>query len=558
MANSSTHPEFYGIVDMGSNGIRFSITDLSPETARVMPTVFQDRAAISLYDAQFSGSDERGPIPQDTMNQVADRLVQFQTTCEDFGVPTENIHVLATEATRTAPNSKEFIALIKKRTGWEVRLLLKEDEGRIGAMGIASSLNSVAGLAMDLGGGSTQITWVVEKDGVVSTSPKGSFSFPYGAAALTKRLEQAQKEGKKAEKALKKEMVENFQNAYESLEVPPFTDDPDGPTDLYLCGGGFRGWGYVLMAQSEVDPYPLPIINGFRASRDDFHDTASVLEEVSEDDDIFGVSKRRASQIPAVAFLVNVIMDALPQITHIQFCQGGVREGFLFDTLPKEVRAQDPLVVATKPYAPPSAEAIKHLLSSALPTSASSVDSLHLPAAFSSSVLTALANLLFFHSRVPRESRAAAALHSTSTGLLASVNTVAHVQRALVALVLCERWGGDIAPIDEIYQNQLLDYVSKKEAWWCRYLGRVATLIGDVYPAGRVPTTKGRIQLETEWGTTVKKKEERDLLHLRVKCDVDGPLRDEILPERAEKIEKLGKKKHWIKGYGVKLDVDVI
>ncbi|KAK1146421.1 retrograde regulation protein 2 [Aspergillus melleus] len=543
---------------MGSNGIRFSITDLSPEIARVMPTVFQDRAAISLYDAQFSGSDVRVPIPQDTMIQVVDQLVHFQATCEDFGVLADNIHVLATEATRTAPNSQQFRALIKERTGWDVRLLSKEDEGRIGALGIASSSKSVAGLAMDLGGGSTQITWVVEKDGIVSTSPKGSFSFPYGAAALTKRLEQAKKEGKKAEKALKEEMIGNFQNAYKNLEVPQFTKDPNEPSNLYLCGGGFRGWGYVLMAQSQINPYPLPIINGFRASRRSFHDTASVLDVVSDSNDkIFGVSKRRASQIPAVAFLVNVIMDALPHITHIQFCQGGVREGFLFDTLPEEVCAQDPVVVATRPYAPPSAGAIKQLLSSALPASASSLDSIRAPDSFSSGFLITLANLLFIHSRVPRESRSAAALHSASTGLLASVNTISHVERALIALVLCERWAGDLAPVDELYQRQLTECISKEEAWWCQYLGRVATLIGDVYPAGRVPTSNGRIQLEAEWDTVAKKKEKRDLLHLRVKCNVNGPLKNEVLPERAGKIEQVGKKKNQIKGYGVKVEVRV-
>ncbi|KNG80655.1 MFS transporter, partial [Aspergillus nomiae NRRL 13137] len=151
MAYASEHnAHLYGIVDMGSNGIRFSITDISPPTARTMPTVYQDRAGISLYDAQFAGS-ARGPIPQDIIEQVVDRLVRFQITCEDFGVPAQNVYVLATEATRTAPNSEEFRARIKHRTGWEVRLLSKEDEGRIGALGIASSASSVAGLAMDLG-----------------------------------------------------------------------------------------------------------------------------------------------------------------------------------------------------------------------------------------------------------------------------------------------------------------------------------------------------------------------------------------------------------------------
>ncbi|KJK64538.1 D-galactonate transporter [Aspergillus parasiticus SU-1] len=545
------------------NGIRFSITDIPPHTARTMPTVYQDRAGISLYDAQFSGGS-RGPIPQDIIEQVVDRLVQFQSTCYDFGVPPQNIYVLATEATRTAPNSEEFRARIKDRTGWEVRLLSKEDEGRIGALGIASSASSVAGLAMDLGGGSTQITWVVEKDGVVTTSPRGSFSFPYGAAALTKRLEQAKAEGKKAEKALKQEMIKNFQEAYRALEVPEFlleTAKSLGRFDLYLCGGGFRGWGYVLMKQHKVDPYPIPIINGFRVRRGDFHDTVSVLDSVSDSDEkIFGVSKRRASQISAVAVLVNVIMDALPDITHIQFCQGGVREGFLFDLMPQEIRAQDPLLAASLPYASPSNAAIRGLLTAALPSTSSPMESRHAPVSFTPQLLGALANLLFAHSRVPRESRSAVALHSSTTGILASVNTLSHTERALIALILCERWAGDLAPTDEVFHRQLSRCVSKQEAWWCQYLGRVATLIGDVHPSGRVSDMHWRIRLETEWESIAKKKDECDMLHLKVKCNNDVAVAAfslDSLQERAEKVEKVGKKKNWIKDYGVRVGVTI-
>ncbi|KAE8324109.1 major facilitator superfamily domain-containing protein [Aspergillus sergii] len=545
------------------NGIRFSITDIPPHTARTMPTVYQDRAGISLYDAQFSGGS-RGPIPQDIIEQVVDRLVQFQITCYDFGVPPQNIYVLATEATRTAPNSEEFRARIKDRTGWEVRLLSKEDEGRIGALGIASSASSVAGLAMDLGGGSTQITWVVEKDGVVTTSPRGSFSFPYGAAALTKRLEQAKAEGKKAEKALKQEMIKNFQEAYRALEVPEFlleTAKSLGRFDLYLCGGGFRGWGYVLMKQHKVDPYPIPIINGFRVHRGDFHDTVSVLDSVSDSDEkIFGVSKRRASQIPAVAVLVNVIMDALPDITHIQFCQGGVREGFLFDLMPQEIRAQDPLLAASLPYASPSNAAIRGLLTAALPSTSSPMESRRAPVSFTPQLLGALANLLFAHSRVPRESRSAVALHSTTTGILASVNTLSHTERALIALILCARWAGDLAPTDEVFHRQLSRCVSKQEAWWCQYLGRVATLIGDVHPSGRVSDMHWRILLETEWESIAKKKDECDMLRLKVKCNNDAAVAAfslDSLQERAEKVEKVGKKKNWIKDYGVRVGVTI-
>jgi retrograde regulation protein 2 len=72
--------------------------------------------------------------------------------CADFQVPETNIKILATEATRTAINSEDYRRQIKDATGWEVDMLPKEIEGRVGAMGVASSFSEVEGLVMDLGG----------------------------------------------------------------------------------------------------------------------------------------------------------------------------------------------------------------------------------------------------------------------------------------------------------------------------------------------------------------------------------------------------------------------
>ena len=127
------------------------MTDLSPSTARCLPTIYTDREGISLYDAQYSAS-VKGPIPQEVIDDVIRSLLKFKTVCADFGVPETNIRILATEATRSAVNSEDFRRQIKDATSWEVDMLPKEAEGRIGAMGVASSFREVEGLVMDLGG----------------------------------------------------------------------------------------------------------------------------------------------------------------------------------------------------------------------------------------------------------------------------------------------------------------------------------------------------------------------------------------------------------------------
>lgn len=546
-----------------------------------MPTLFQDRVGISLYDAQFPAAADgrRAPIPPTVIDEVVTRLLRFKTTCVDFDVPSQNIHVLATEATRTALNSTEFLGAIQSRVGWKVKLLSKEDEGRIGALGVASSFDSVKGLVMDLGGGSTQLTWMIAHDGVVKTSTRGSISFPYGAAALTRRLQLAQEKGRKAVDELKAEMKAKFEEAYPSLEVPESLEreaKEHGGFDLYLSGGGFRGWGYLLMSRSILNPYPIPIINGFRATPEDFQDTSTIMSTAADSEykKIFRVSKRRASQVPAVALLVNVITECLPAVKAIRFCQGGVREGFLFDKIQPEIRKQDPRLVATMPYETISANTICDLFKASLPETVSPTLSRRVPSSFSPSLLRALSNLLFAHIDVPRETRPAAGLYSTTTGILACANSLAHSDRAILALILCERWPGDLAPAEELLKSRLQRFVSADEAWWCIYLGRVARLIGDIYPAGRVPQDAPRIGFSTSWKEVFKKKQgTTDALRLEVVVNegVQQTVTDTALKDTIGDIEKCGKLKNWIQAadrlhreekragdYGVSVEIELL
>ena len=97
-------------------------------------------------------------------------------------------------------------------------------------------------------------------------------------------------------------------------------------------------------------------------------------------------------------------------------------------------------------------------------------------------------------------------------------------------------------------------------------MGRVATLIGDVYPSGRVPETESRwrVQLEAQWNSTPTKEkkqnkeeneEKPELLQLQVRLNGNG-MQDGI-SDHAERIEKAGKKKQRIEGYGAKVQVSV-
>ena len=540
---------------MGSNGIRFSISSLAPPTARIMPTLYQSRAGISLYDAQWSPSGERQPIGEETIAAVISSFKQFQRTCSDFGVPQEHITVLATEATRTAINSEDFRRRIKDALGWEVNLMPKEEEGRVGAMGIASSLPEVIGLVMDLGGGSTQLSWLMN-DGEkgVRMPDSGAISMPYGAAAMSRRLAEADKSGTMAE--LKLEIKETVKNAFESLNVPSdlahATAEQPGYT-LYLSGGGFRGWGYLLMSQHAVQPYPIPVINGFKALREQFiktedMKTAAAAALQNEDDEIFRISDRRASQVPAVAFLINALCEAIPDIKQVRFCQGGVREGYLFSSLPREVQSQRPLVVATRQYSRDTSHTIFGLLKDALPSEHFSSDSKDVENVFTPDLLEASVNMMYFHSTHSKDLQASSALRSTTSGVLAGVHGLLHESRTILALLLCARWGNEVPPVDEAFKRSLEKLVTSSVfLWFIRYLGCTAALVAAIYPAGvHNGQLAQRLRLEFSWLEEAGKEGRQVLLRIGVAKDLD---RDTFAKE-IKNIEKIGKKKNWLGGKG--------
>lgn len=450
-------------------------------------------------------------------------------------------------------------------------MLGKAEEGRIGAWGVAWSLARVRGLMMDLGGGSTQVSWVLAEEGKVSMCERGSVSMPYGAAALMRRLGEVGERSEGREE-LKGEIVEAYRKAFEEIAVPSELmkeAKEKGGMDVYLSGGGFRGWGYVLMSQHSSSSYPIPIINGFSASCERFQDTERLQAAVQasqqdETESIFRISERRASQVPAVSFLVQCMAEALQvKIKDFVFSQGGVREGALFETLEEKTRAFHPLTAAAWVHGTDiqSNSTIVNDLRSAFPPPSSTFDGNSLsrppevPDVFTPELLACLipSKIGFAGLDGTKETTAAAALRISTSGALAGVLPLRHIQRAAVALALCARHGGlgSLPPEDQGFFHRMQNIAGAEVGWWCNYIGAVSALLGDVYPAG---FGERRLNMKAEWigetgkdkGKTELNNEGRRILLLRVK------FQDDMWREAGEKalikIEKVGKRKHWIGG----------
>jgi retrograde regulation protein 2 len=177
------------------------------------------------------------------------------------------------------------------------------------------------------------------------------------------------------------------------------------------------------------------------------------------------------------------------------------------------------------------------------------------PQIFDNDLLMAVVNLFTFHSTIGKEGRPAAGLHSTTTGVLASAHGVSHEYRALMALILCERWGGELSETSFLTRMQRL--VGDENAWWCKYLGRVAALICAVYPAGIVTEGKPRLLFAVKFKDGLGKRGTDTGLKVAVHIREGDPTTHALMVEKAiDAIEKLGKrKKSWVRDWGLRVEV---
>ncbi|KJZ73574.1 hypothetical protein HIM_07130 [Hirsutella minnesotensis 3608] len=484
----------YAVVDMGSNGIRFSITSLEPPTTRLLVPVYSTRAAISLFDALTPSPD--GPIfPQETIEDVSSTLARFRQLAIQHDVPQSNILVLATEAMRRAANAEEMLAAIAATTeGLQVKLLDPAVETLFGAvMGSRSGLINVKGgaLFLDLGGGSVQMTWVdTDADEYAIEAADAGESLPYGAAKLTRILEEEppevqDREIEKLNDGIKR-IYSNLCSRFSALQAirDAYEQGEEASVNVFMCGGGFRGYGSMLMHNEKVSPYPISTTHAYSVTGDFFSRTEK-MRRVNEEYDgkIFGMSKRRRRQFPAIATVVEAFLAAVPNIGRVTFCGGSNRQGALMMTLPPPVRESDPLDVLCEIEQDERQlfEATQELLSSAMPKQLTSSTSL--PTIFTLGLGPLLVCEIWNRTGHDASTNSAFALR-TATIRDSDCPGLSHLARAILGLCTCARWGCRTSPADDqLFEGlrSIADSYHEMASFWAIYIGAVSSTIASLF-----------------------------------------------------------------------------
>jgi retrograde regulation protein 2 len=208
----------------------------------------------------------------------------------------------------------------------------------------------------------------------------------------------------------------------------------------------------------------------------------------SFDGKIFGMSKRRRAQFPAIVEVVEALIASVPLIRSVTFCSGGNREGALMMSLPSEIRESNPLTCSQdvmEARFPPAAvtesastQDVLDALQSAFPAdlnlaATTTVFGLQLGPLYAGQIWTQLG--------ADADANASAALHKAVSS--PDQPGLTHLARAVLGVTLCARWGASLAPIDQqLHQNlrALMDAADPDATFWADYTGAVTATIASV------------------------------------------------------------------------------
>ncbi|KAH6608659.1 retrograde regulation 2 [Trichoderma cornu-damae] len=484
----------YAVVDMGSNGIRFSISSLAPPRTRLLAPVYSAREAISLFDALTPSSS--GPVfPPAIIESVSSAMSRFHDLAVSHDVPPQHVMVLATEAMRRAVNAPEMLEAIGKATGGlSVSILDPAVETLLGAvMGSRSGLGGVPGgaLFLDLGGGSVQMTWVdTSTEHYEMAAATAGRSLPYGAAKLMRVLQNHPEDVQATETAKLRdglsELYADLCSKFPALQAIRAANErgEEALVDVYMCGGGFRGYGSMLMHDDPISPYPIPSSNTYSVRGSRFKETTRLLQvNRSYEGKIFGLSKRRRQQFPAIVTVVEAFVEAVPYLGWVTFCGGSNRQGALMMKLPRDIRESNPLDVLASVQGGETEvfDAILGKLSESLPP--------NLAHSRFPSIFNTGSGLLFVRQAWSRHGHDADSNTSFAVHDAISRDTdcpgLTHLVRALLGLGIAARWGGHLGPLDaQLHRGlqRILEERGTDASFWAQYLGAVAGVLAAVFP----------------------------------------------------------------------------
>jgi exopolyphosphatase/guanosine-5'-triphosphate,3'-diphosphate pyrophosphatase len=315
MAGGSEGSRPVAVIDVGSNSVRLVVFD---ETKRVPVPIFNEKVSCGLG----RGIDATGRLNPEGVDLAIQSLRRFVALTEAMGV--SDISAVATAAVREAADGPDFIAAVARECGLQVRTIPGEEEARLSALGVHSAFPDATGMMGDLGGASVELVRMVGGDF------KEQVTLPIGPIRV------ADNKGDPAALITR------------HLDTLGWLGEAKGGT-FHAVGGAWRALARVHQSYMK---YPLMVAHDYRINRRDALSFSDLIAHLSQGTlrQVPGISKRRVESLPFAALLLEHLIER-SGVTQVSFSAYGLREGCIYDRLPEELRAEDPLIATARDLA---------------------------------------------------------------------------------------------------------------------------------------------------------------------------------------------------------------
>lgn len=289
------------IIDLGSNSIRMNIIGVFSSGSY---TVYEQ---VSEMVRLSEGMVKDQCLKPKAIERTEHALMYFRHLIEAYEV--EEIHGLATAAVRQSINGKLVLETLKRKTGFDFRILSGDEEAYYDYLGVANTMAYENALLMDVGGGSTELIWMKGR------KVKEKISLPFGSVTLSESFNQI----KKAEAFIEKAF-------YEVKWLPRFKGE-----FVIGLGGVNRTIGKVNRG---INQYPIDNLHNYKMTLAEVEETARHIHQTpfNQKHKIEGISKRRAEVIDFGILPLKILMRTIDAKTFV-ISGYGLREGYFYEKL---------------------------------------------------------------------------------------------------------------------------------------------------------------------------------------------------------------------------------
>ncbi|KEK25928.1 Ppx/GppA family phosphatase [Bacillus gaemokensis] len=301
----------YAIIDIGSNTIRLVMYE--KKNGGFYKEIENTKVVARLRNYLVDGV-----LIEEGIDILLQTLLQFQESTRFHGL--HHVLCVVTATIRQAENQEEIKRLIEGKTDFTLRVLSEYEEARYGYLAVMNSTSFVEGITVDIGGGSTEVTYFRDREIVEY------YSFPFGALSLKQQFI-------RHETPIPEELDELRRYLWYQFQTLPWLKGEKLP--LIAIGGSARN---MVKIHQNVISYPIAGLHLYKMKEADIKEVKEELANLSfaELQKLDGLAKDRADTIiPAVE--VFYMLTSIVQAPAFVLSRKGLREGVFYEELTKNL-----------------------------------------------------------------------------------------------------------------------------------------------------------------------------------------------------------------------------